>query len=87
MSGSIAVNHLAPFVLTGRAGLGAARRRAVAGGELWARPPPTAATIDLDDLEGERRWWALRAYGQSKLAIMMATFERARAAGPARGWT
>ncbi len=73
----LAVNHLAPFVLTGVldwALRDAAPSRVVNVGSASS----DRATIDLDDLEGERRWWALRAYGQSKLAIMMATFERAR---------
>lgn len=73
----IAVNHLAPFMLT----------QALRGSLLAAAPARVVnvgstasdrATIDLDDLELERGWSAWRAYARSKLAIMMATFEWAR---------
>lgn len=36
------------------------------------------ARLDLDDLEGAQRWRAYRAYGQSKLALLMASLEWAR---------
>lgn len=76
----LAVNHLAPHVLTGalEAALraGAPARIVNIGSTASDR-----ATLDLDDLGGERRWAMLRAYAQSKLALMMATFERARQLG------
>jgi NAD(P)-dependent dehydrogenase (short-subunit alcohol dehydrogenase family) len=73
----LAVNHLAPFVLTEalepalRAGSPA---RVVNVGSTAS----DRAHLDLSDLEGVRSWNPLRAYGRSKLALMMATFERAR---------
>jgi len=36
------------------------------------------ARIDPENLELERKWGMVRAYGQSKLAVTMATFEWAR---------
>ena len=36
------------------------------------------ATLDLSDLETTRSWSLMKAYGRSKLALMMASFERAR---------
>ncbi len=71
----LAVNHLAPFVLTDaledalRAG--APSRIVNVGSSTSDR-----ARIDPDDLELARRWGMVRAYGQSKLAMMMATFAR-----------
>ncbi len=73
----LAVNHLAPFALTAalEAALkaGAPARVVNVGSGASDR-----AALDITDLEGERSWGALRAYGRSKLAMMMATFERAR---------
>jgi len=73
----LAVNHLAPFVLTAAlewALRDAAPSRVV---NIGSAASDRVSTFDLDDLEGERRWQPLRAYGQSKLAILMATIERA----------
>jgi NAD(P)-dependent dehydrogenase (short-subunit alcohol dehydrogenase family) len=73
----LAVNHLAPFVLTSalesalRAG---APSRVVNVGSTAS----DRANMDVTDLELVRGWWAMRAYCRSKLALMMATFERAR---------
>jgi NAD(P)-dependent dehydrogenase (short-subunit alcohol dehydrogenase family) len=66
----IAVNHLAPFVLT-RALLPALRSgaRIVNVGSSSS----DTATIDPDDLEGRRKWGFLHSYAQSKLALLMAT--------------
>jgi retinol dehydrogenase 12 len=73
----LAVNHLAPFVLmqTLMPGLQAA------GGARVVNVGSAAsdrAGFDVDNLELTSGWGALRAYGRSKLAIMMATFEWAR---------
>jgi retinol dehydrogenase 12 len=78
----LAVNHLAPFVLSGmlEAALGAdaaqsGEARIVNVGSNMS----DTATIDPDDLELARHHWSIqRAYGRSKLALMMASFERAR---------
>ena len=72
----LAVNHLAPFVLTDvleDALRSAAPSRIVNIGSSssdWAK-------IDPADLELVRGWGMLRAYSRSKLAMMMATFARA----------
>jgi NAD(P)-dependent dehydrogenase (short-subunit alcohol dehydrogenase family) len=69
----IAVNHLAPFVLT-RAVLPALRR--AAGGARIVNVGSSSsdsAHIDPDDLEGRRRWGLLHSYAQSKLALLMVT--------------
>ena len=70
----LAVNHLAPFVLT-RALLPAL---AAAQGARVVNVGSSAsdhAGIDPDDLELARRWDLVRAYARSKLALTMATFE------------
>lgn len=73
----LAVNHLSPFVLTreleGALRAGAPSRIVTIGSSTSDR-----ARIDPENLELERRWGMVRAYGQSKLAVMMATFEWAR---------
>ncbi|WP_428490681.1 SDR family NAD(P)-dependent oxidoreductase [Rhodopila sp.] len=85
----IAVNHLAPFVLT-RA-LIPALRAAADKAPITAPNTPTGARIvnvgsstsdhariDPTDLEGNRRWGMVHAYSQSKLALTMATIGWAR---------
>jgi NAD(P)-dependent dehydrogenase (short-subunit alcohol dehydrogenase family) len=73
----LAVNHLSPFVLTreleGPLRAGAPSRIVTVGSSTSDR-----ARITPDNLELERRWGMVRAYSQSKLAAMMATFEWAR---------
>ena len=66
----LAVNHLAPFVLTGALlpVLGAGARVVHIGSSTSDR-----ARIYPDDLEGVRRWGLVHTYGQSKLALLMAT--------------
>ncbi len=80
----IAVNHLAPFVLT-RALLPALHAASLGSlGSPGARivnigsSTSDRARIDPADLEGRRRWGMVRSYSQSKLALMMATFGWAR---------
>ena len=81
----LGTNHLGHFALTG-----------LLLGRLLARPEPRVVTvaseahkigkIDFDDLQGERRYHKWKAYGQSKLANLLFTFElgrRADAAGTA----
>ncbi|MFL9920940.1 SDR family NAD(P)-dependent oxidoreductase [Paraburkholderia fungorum] len=73
----LALNHLAPLVLTDaleqalRAGSPA--RIVNVGSSTSDR-----ARIDPDDLELVRHWGMVRAYGRSKLAMMMSTFARAQ---------
>jgi len=76
----IAINHLAPFVLT-RALLPALRAAASGGGARVVNIGSSTsdrARIDPADLEGRRRWGMVRSYSRSKLALMMATFGWAR---------
>jgi len=77
----IAVNHLAPFVLT-RALLPALR----AGARIInvGSSSSDTATIDPDDLEGRRRWGFLHSYSQSKLALLMVTNHWAERLRPER---
>ena len=72
----LAVNHLAPFVLT-RVVL-PALRAAPGGARIVNVGSDTSdrARIYPDDLEGRRRWGLVHTYGQSKLALLIAT----------RGW-
>ncbi len=69
----LAVNHLAPFVLT-RALL-PLLRAAKGGARIVNIGSSTSdrARIDPDDLEGRHRWGRVHSYGQSKLALLMAT--------------
>jgi len=75
-------NHLGHFALTGRlfdvlcATPGA---RVVTVSSTMHR----AGRIRFDDLQGERRYGRWRAYGQSKLANLLFTYELARRAGKA----
>jgi NAD(P)-dependent dehydrogenase (short-subunit alcohol dehydrogenase family) len=78
----LAVNHLAPFVLTGTLEP-ALRAEAARSGEARVveigSSTSDGATVDPDDLELARHHWSIqRAYGRSKLALMMTGFERAR---------
>lgn len=73
----MAVNHLAPFLLMRElrpALLAASPARIVTVGSSMS----DNARIDPDDLDLNRRWTMTGAYGRSKLAVMMATFENAR---------
>jgi NAD(P)-dependent dehydrogenase (short-subunit alcohol dehydrogenase family) len=78
---TLAVNHLAPFLLTREllpTLMAAGRARIVNVGSVVS----DRARIDLDDLENTRNWSTMRAYGRSKLALMVATFEWARRLDP-----
>lgn len=74
---TFAVNHLAPFLLTGllldrlEASAPARIVNVSSGAQAMGR-------IDFDDLQGERSYSGQRAYNQSKLANVMFTYELAR---------
>ncbi len=73
----IAVNHLAPFVLTAGV-LPALRASGAARIVNIGSSTADHAGIDPDDLQGERSWGMVRAYSQSKLALTMVTLAWAR---------
>ncbi len=77
---TFAVNHLAPFLLTGLTtclldAAGAARVINVTSGAHYQ------GKVDFGDLQGERRFSGQRAYNQSKLANVLFTLELARRLG------
>lgn len=77
---SVAVNHLAPFVLTNllRERLAAAgSARVVTTGSMAYR----SAQLDLDELGMEKKWRPLRHYANTKLAALLFTSELARRFG------
>ncbi len=73
----IAVNHLAPVLLTLEL-LDLLKRSAPARIVNVGSEASDRAGLELDNLQSERRFSIMGTYGQSKLAIMMATFELAR---------
>ena len=73
----IAVNHLAPFLLTLEL-LDLLKQSAPARIVNVGSEASDRAVLDLDNLQSEQRFSLMGAYSQSKLAIMMATFELAR---------
>jgi NAD(P)-dependent dehydrogenase (short-subunit alcohol dehydrogenase family) len=76
---TLAVNHLAPFLLTRELlPLLASAARIVNVGSSSS----DKAQIDPNDLEWKARPWSMyKAYGQSKLALMLTSFELARRLG------
>lgn len=77
----LATNHLGPFLLTNL--VLPLLRRAPAGRVFTVTAPSTVA-IDFDDLQGQRTWKPLRAFGASKMANLLFTYELARR-GEAQG--
>jgi len=74
---TFALNHLAPFLLTNllfdRLVASAPARVVTVTSGLHRQ-----AAIRFDDLEGRKRYSGMRAYGQSKLANVLFTYELAR---------
>jgi NAD(P)-dependent dehydrogenase (short-subunit alcohol dehydrogenase family) len=74
---TFALNHLAPFLLTHllldrmRSGPGARIVNVASGAQAAGR-------IDFDDLQGAHSYSGSRAYNQSKLAVVLFTYELAR---------
>jgi len=74
---TFALNHLAPFLLTNLL-IDSLKRRAPARIVTVSSHAHESAAMDFDDLEGRRRYNGWRAYGQSKLANLLFTYELAR---------
>jgi NAD(P)-dependent dehydrogenase (short-subunit alcohol dehydrogenase family) len=73
---TFALNHLAPFLLTNLL------RERLQGGRVvtTASDAHKAGTLDLDDLQSERSYAAMRVYGTSKLCNILFTRELAKRA-------
>lgn len=73
---TFALNHLAPFLLTNLI------RDRLEGGRVvtTASDAHTGGRLDLDDLQSERSYAAMRVYGTSKLCNILFTRELARRA-------
>jgi retinol dehydrogenase-12 len=73
---TFALNHLAPFLLTNLL------RDRVTGGRVvtTASDAHTSGRLDLDDLQSEKGYSAMRVYGTSKLCNILFTRELARRA-------
>jgi len=74
---TFAVNHLAPFLLTGLL-LPRLQQRDHARVVTVASHAHAQGRIDFDDLQGERSYSGARAYNQSKLANVLFNYELAR---------
>lgn len=74
---TFAVNHLGYFLLTDLL-LDVVKASAPARIVNVSSAAHLRATIDFDDLQSERRYGAMRVYGQSKLANVLFTYELAR---------
>lgn len=70
-----ATNQLAPFLLTN---LLRDRLAANAPARVLILTAPSTVKLDFDDLQGEHRFRALNAFGASKAADLLFTFELAR---------
>jgi NAD(P)-dependent dehydrogenase (short-subunit alcohol dehydrogenase family) len=73
---TFALNHLAPFLLTNLL------RDRLGGGRVvtTASDAHTSGRLDLDDLQSEKSYAAMRVYGTSKLCNILFTRELARRA-------
>ena len=74
---TFAVNHLAPFLLTGLL-LDRLKHSAPARVVTVSSNAHATGLIDFSDLQGERSYSGARAYSQSKLANVLFTYELAR---------
>jgi NAD(P)-dependent dehydrogenase (short-subunit alcohol dehydrogenase family) len=74
---TIAVNHLAPFLLTSLL-LGRLRESAPARVVTTSSDAHRSGHLELDDLNGERRWSPWSSYSNSKLANVLFTRALAR---------
>lgn len=74
---TFALNHLAPFLLTNLL-LDALKRRPGSRVVTVSSHAHESARMDFEDLEGRKRYRTWGAYGQSKLANLLFTYELAR---------
>ena len=74
---TFALNHLAPFLLTNLL-LDYLKSRGPARIVTVASSAHKGQELDLDDLEGKRKYGGWKAYGRSKLANILFTYELAR---------
>src|SRR6266699_54832 len=74
---TFAVNHLAPFLLTNLL-LDTLKASAPARVVTVSSGAHQGATLNFDDLQGERGYGGLKAYSQSKLATILFTHELAK---------
>jgi NAD(P)-dependent dehydrogenase (short-subunit alcohol dehydrogenase family) len=70
-----ATNHLGPFLLTN---LLLELLKAGVPSRVINVTAPSSSKLDLDDLQGERRFRALTAFGRSKMCNLLFTYELAR---------
>ena len=70
-----ATNHLGPFLLTT---LLVDRLKASAPSRVIVVTAPSTTQLDFDDLQGARKFSALRAFGASKMCNLLFTFALAR---------
>jgi len=75
-----ATNHLGPFLLTN---LLLPALRAGASSRVLTLSAPSRVPVDLDDLQGERRFRWTRTFGATKTANLEFTFALARRLDPA----
>lgn len=77
---TFATNHLAPFLLTHL--LLPLLGKATGGRVVTVASRVHAGDLDFDNLQGERRYSTMKAYGRSKLDNILFTYELARRLGP-----
>jgi NAD(P)-dependent dehydrogenase (short-subunit alcohol dehydrogenase family) len=70
-----ATNHLAPFLLTN---LLLPQLQASGAGRVLTIAAPSNSKLDFDNLQGEKKFSALDAFGATKMANLLFTFEAAR---------
>jgi retinol dehydrogenase-14 len=73
---TLAINHLAPFLLTNLL-LGLLKRSAPSRIITLTSEAERQGKMDLEDLQSKRRYGAFRIYGKTKLANIMFTYELA----------
>jgi retinol dehydrogenase 14 len=77
LEATFAINHLAYFLLTNLL-LPLIRKSAPARIVNVASAVHASGMVDFDDLQSERNYGSMRAYGQSKLGNVLFTYELAR---------